>query len=293
MTDVIVIGAGPAGCSAAIQSVRLGLSVRLMDRTGVAGGLIREARLVENAPSMEGPIRGTEYACRLGASLQRFRIPIEHRSVTGIRRTGSGFTLLTQEGPSTSRTVILATGTEPAAFDIPGDAGFVMHSFLDLPADLAGKILLIIGGGEAALDYALHAADLDARVSLLVRGSSTKARGALLEAVLEHDMVDILYDTRPVGLDISGDFAVLQTDHAGLPGTLESDLLLAAVGRTAIMPELPEDLSGTRTTSSATGLFICGDALLGSLGQAGTACGQGLQAAFGCRGYIMEVEGDR
>ena len=293
MTDVIVIGAGPAGCSAAIQSVRLGLSVRLMDRTGVAGGLVREARLVENAPSLEGPITGREYACRLGASLQRFKIPVERQSVTGVRRNGQGFLLQTPDGTSACRAVILATGTEPAAFHIPGDTGFVRRSFLDLPADLEGKGLVIIGGGEAALDYALHAADLGASVRLMVRGSSTKACGALLEAVLEHDGVDILYDTRPVGLDISGDFAMLRTEHAGMPGTLESDLLLAAVGRTAIMPELPEDLSGTRTSSPATGLFICGDALLGSLGQAGTACGQGLQAAFGCREYIMEVEGDR
>ncbi len=295
ISDVVVVGAGPGGCAAAVQCARLGLAVKLLDKTGRAGGLIKEARLIENCPALADPVTGEEFADRLCTSLERLSISVMRESVESVERSESGFSLHTSHGRHDCRTVILATGTEPVDFTLSGDTGIVLRSFLDLPGHLSGMSIAVIGGGEAALDYALHAADLGANVSLLIRGNSPRATGTLLEAVLVRDEIRLMYDTDPMSLVREGSRTFLQIRSNGISTRLSVDAVLAAVGRRAVLPELPElceDLSSAIITASpAPGIFICGDALLGSLGQAGTAIGQGLQAAMGCMRYLCDGAG--
>jgi len=290
ISDVAVIGAGPGGCAAAVQCTRLGLSTTLMDMTGRAGGLIREARLIENSPALAAPVTGEEFADRLEAALTRFSIGVMNDSVQTVERSGSLFSLHTLNGRHSCRTVILATGTEPADLQLNGDTGLVLRSFLTLPDHLSGRSIAIIGGGEAAFDYALHADDLGAAVSLVIRGSTPKAMGVLLNAVLSRRDIRLIYETRPVTVLREGSMTLLECLSSGTSSSLRVDAVLAAVGRRAVLPDLPElctDLSSAIITASPVpGIFICGDALLGSLGQAGTAIGQGLQAAMGCMRHL-------
>jgi thioredoxin reductase len=284
ITGVLVVGAGPAGCAAAVQCRRLGLDVILMDSSGSAGGLVREARRIENLPALEEPVSGTELARRLTGSLLRFGIDPLKRSIASVSlHPGGGFLSDTGEGLVESASVILATGTRPVDYGLAGDHPPILRSFLDLPPVLRGLRIAVIGGGEAAFDYALHASDLGAEVDILIRGSAPEAVGALPTEAGTRPSIRIRYITQAVEAHAEGALVVLHLISGNPSELLSVDAVLAAVGRERSLPVVPGGLwsihgDGSVTTSTP-GLFIVGDAALGALGQAGSAIGQGLTAA--------------
>lgn len=290
-TGVLVVGAGPAGCAAAIQCRRLGLRPILVEASGVPGGLVREARRIENLPALEAPVTGPEFARRLAAALTRSGIepmPWEVRSVTPLH--GGGFLSETANGPLESAAVILATGTRPVGFDIAGEHPPLLRSFLDLPPELRGLRIAVIGGGEAAFDYALHASDSSAEVELLVRDGVPSAAGELPAEAGTRPSIRIRYITTVVEARAEGHRTVLRLISGGRDLCVSVDAVLAAVGRQRTLPGVAggfESPGGGRVDTSIPGLFLAGDAALGALGQAGSAIGQGLTAAEAAAGYLQ------
>jgi thioredoxin reductase (NADPH) len=283
-TGVLVIGAGPAGCAAAVQCRRLGLEVTLVDSTGTAGGLVREARRIDNLPALEAPVSGLELAQRLTGSLLRFGIDVLEGSVTSVSLLpGGGFLSDTGDDPVRSRSVILATGTRPVDYGLAGDHPPVLRSFLDLPPVLRGLRIAVIGGGEAAFDYALHASDLGAVVDVLVRGSAPVAVGVLPAEAGARPSIRIRYITQVVEAHAEGSITVMHLISGNERLLLSTDAVLAAVGRERSLPVVPGEpmqIHGEGSVkTSIPGLFIAGDAALGAQGQAGSAIGQGLAAA--------------
>jgi len=280
--DVTVIGAGPAGCAAAVQCRRLGLDVVLIDSGGEAGGLIREARLIENYPGLEKPLAGSAFANRLTSILSANDLETGCFHADSIARCGEIFEISGNGESIRSRSVIVAVGTVPKDFNIKVHGDVTIHrSILELIRQLPERTV-IVGGGEAALDYAMNLSDSGSSVSVLVRGRSLKAAGELRENIERRNSVRILYNTVPVSASSSDGIIHLEAESSGRKMILETDAVLAAVGRKPRLPRIMNDFdheSGNVRTS-IQGLYISGDASLGSLGQAAIASGQGTQAAL-------------
>jgi thioredoxin reductase (NADPH) len=181
-----------------------------------------------------------------------------------------------------SRSLIIAVGTVPKEFSIEVNGDVTIHrSILELTRQPPERVV-IVGGGEAALDYALNLSDSGSSVSLLVRGSRLKASGKLRDEIEKRNAVKIIYNTVPVSASSLEGITRLEVESSGRKMFLEADAVLAAVGREPRLPRIMNDFvheSGDVRTS-IQGMYISGDASLGSLGQAAIASGQGTLAAL-------------
>ena len=291
LIETAIIGAGPAGCAAAVQCRRLGLDIRLLDTTGKAGGLIREARLMENYPGLSS-IPGSEFAERLGSHISRFGIEVQDYHAEAIVRIKNGFEIRSNQGVIISSSVIVATGTVPVDYSIPGNGSSrVLRSILDVREPVPSETI-VIGGGEAALDYALSFSDAGSNVNIIVRRSFLRTAGKLKDEVETRAGIRILYNTEPVSIISSGSDLLVRYRSNGNNGEHLVGSVLAATGRKPKLPVMPSEMkheSGNVRTS-IPGLYIVGDASIGSLGQAAIAAGHGLLAAAHSRGFMKMNE---
>jgi thioredoxin reductase (NADPH) len=258
--EVAIVGAGPAGAACAVQCQRLGVPPLLLDRTGRAGGLIENAHCVENYPGLEEPVAGPVFAQRIRAHLARFEVPVERATVRRVVPHKEGLLLEGDGCEILARAVVVACGTEPVRLGVAEEEVLegvrLFYDVCSLRARLASpRRVLVVGGGEAACDYALSLADAGTRVELVTRGPELKARGRLARRVRESAMICV--------------HLCVAESPAGLSAWNEADAVLVAVGRR------PGDL----VPPSAPGVFVAGDARTGVLGQVGVAVGDGLAAA--------------
>ncbi len=289
---IVITGAGPSGCAAAVQCARLGIIPLLIDRSGDAGGLIENAFLVENYPGPEVPLPGSEFAKRLRDSLIRFGMKVEELALKRITAIDDGYLLETNNGRMTARCVIAAVGTEPRKLGLPGEeklAGSLVFYEVRSALRLHPRRAIIIGGGEAACDYSLSLAAAGCKTMICIRGKAPRARGRLPALAKANRAITFLPETVPTGISADGDEAVLTARSRDAVVTLQADALLVAIGRRSFADELAPGLigrSGTVSLEATPGLFVAGDARLGSLGQLGNAVGDGVMAAVKAVDYL-------
>lgn len=270
-----------------MQCRRLGVEPLLLDRRGMAGGLIENAFSVENYPGLERPLAGAELAARLRAHLVRFGLRVEPGEVTGLAREGDGFRVGGVGGGFWARCVVVAVGTEPKRLGVPGEEALAGRRLFYEVRELDGRDaarVVVVGGGEAAFDYALSLAEGGAEVTVCMRSARPAARGLLAERVAARPEVVLRSGLAPVAVEERGEQVVLRACACGRRGreeTLAADAVLVAVGRTSRAPALlPEGAgSGGTVETGLPGLYLVGDARLGGLGQVGIAVGDGLYAA--------------
>ena len=280
---IVIVGAGPAGCAAAVQCARLGVKPLLLDSSGKTGGLVANAFLVENYPGLEKPLTGEVLAGRLGEHLARFDVEITAQTVSGVEPDSDGWIVRTDGQNVRARCVILATGTVRRPLSIHGERDLVSRVLFYEVRDLLTKIpspkkIIVVGGGESSFDYSLSVANAGASVSILVRSDRVRVRGRLREMVTGHPEISVELNTRLVALKKVDGGVAATVIFADCESLRLADALLAAVGRksaAALIVSSPDPLSLTH----APGLFICGDARSDGLGQVGIAVGDGLAAA--------------
>ena len=292
--EVVIIGAGPAGISAAVQCKRQGIVPVLLDRTGEPGGLVKNAYLIENYPGLEKPISGPEYVELLKRYIRRFEIPVEKREVLSISREENAYVISCKNDVIKAETVIVATGTEPRHLDIPLDEdaldGLIFYEVQNL---LNGRRnpgnVLVIGSGEAACDYAMTLASAGANVSIFVRGEKLKTRGHLAAYIANTPGIHVSYDVSCLEISALGENAVKIIARTKNRKIIENNFyaVLIAVGRCSAAQRLFTD--DNSTTSNRPGLFIAGDARFGALGQLGMAVGDGIRAAIAAVNYLESI----
>lgn len=282
---VVIVGAGPAGVAAAVQCVRLGVTPRLFDRTGAAGGLVENAFSIENYPGLEGPLDGPGLVVKLRAHLARFGLGVERAEVTAITRDGDDFRVESGAGEVRARAVIVSSGTEPLRLGFPNEREYEGRTvFYDVRSLLRRhprpREVVVAGGGEAACDYALTLSSAGAAVHMAVRSDRLKARGRLADAVRRAEAVQVSFETVCEGIRTLPTAVRLR---GGARGMMEqsADALLVAVGRRSTAAGLLGSGNGPPPAGdeSRRGLFIAGDARHGGLGQVGMAVGDGIRAA--------------
>lgn len=287
MPDFAVVGAGPAGVSASVFLKRAGAGVTVFEAKGV-GGLARNANLIEDLPGFPDGVRGRNLAALLEGHLRNQGIRVRAERVLSIARSGIAFELEAPSGLSEFTAVILAAGTAPVEPEIPGLARIrdrVFYEIAELPdvARLAGgSRFAVIGGGEAALDYAMSLAGMGHAPTVLCRSSGPRTNAALLARFANTPGTRLVcgvsvkeISTRGSGLRVKlGDGSIM-----------DADFMLVAIGRVPSIPALGKGMPATLEirqdcTTQVPGLFTAGDVRRGSDRHVATAMGDGVSAAI-------------
>lgn len=290
--DVVIIGGGPAGLTAAMYAGRQGLSTALV--AGSVGGQMLWAHRVENFIGWE-PISGAELLERFREHVSRFDVTChEGNLVNAIIPSESGFDVLTREGLSISgSTVIVATGKAPNRLSIPGEQEFVgkgvSYCATCDAAFFVGKPVAVIGPGEAAADAALQLSMLGAGPVTLVNSRPIVAPDGVLAKIEADPNVSVMTGVKPVRIDGSDHVSELVVTASGaeqaLPvqgvfielGSISADEFALGLVDVNDRGEIVVDKSGQTSTP---GVYAAGDVTDEYGKQIITAAGQGARAAM-------------
>jgi thioredoxin reductase len=267
--DCVIVGAGPAGLIAAIQLKRSGHSVLLIEKSRI-GGLLRNAKKVENYLGFAGGISGKELSRRLEEQLQSCDVEVVFEEVKEIRKGKDAFAVLASNPSShEARSVIVATGTLPRKAGIEGEDELAGERVFYEPADLPRfnnkKKFLIIGGGDAGFDYAVNLSSQGHSATIM-----TKSRTScllLLKEEAEARGIEVHEHITTKRMKKKGEMVEVAYDEE----TFTADYVLIAVGREPCLP---------RGVIEQEGLYIVGDVKNASRRQVHIAAGDGLRAAL-------------
>ena len=293
--DIIIVGGGPAGLTAAIYARRAGKSVLLLEKEGF-GGQIASSPKVENFPGFTA-ISGAELADKLYTQAEALGAAIELEEVLEIH-SGAPHTVVTDYGTYTATAVVLATGMKHRSLGLEGEdtlAGISYCAVCD-GAFYTGRDTAVCGGGNTALQDALYLADICRHVTLIHRRSEFRADPILVEALKQRANITVLTDTVIESFLSENDALiglVLRNTVTGAPSTLSVAGLFEAVGQ---QPEatLAKALSvaneygfipaGEDCLTATAGIFAAGDCRAKEVRQLTTACADGAVAALAaCR----------
>lgn len=248
---IAVIGAGPAGVSAAVEAARLGFEPLLFDRSGSAGGLVREAFEVRNLPGPSRP--GREVAAQLAELLDRWSIHVEHASIASVQCGVEGMVLDDGAGGRiVSPAVVVATGTEPVipiVEGLPGSFGTGLYASAEalLEGSQEGPAY-VIGGGDAAFDQARLLASHGRRVTVACRAALPAAPAWLVKEALDAGIELLVGTVVERAEPCSGGFLLRLGDSCRAPesggafagrGFLAAGAVLVAIGRRPVLPVIP------------------------------------------------------
>jgi thioredoxin reductase len=275
----VIIGAGPAGIACAIQLKRSGIEPYLIERDEV-GGLLLQANLVENYPGFPSGISGEELVRQFTLQLKRFKITPHKGDVERIEQCGEEYLIRTGNEELSSSIVIVATGTRAKMLDTGGTRmNGALHFDIRPLRALQDKDIAVIGGGDAAFDYAL-ALSAKNRVSIFFRRAQPSCLRLLYDRARHDPSIRCNANCDVQGIQRHGEkhFVV-----CGKPGgaPLDFDRILCAIGRIPDTGLLSSRLlQAFEHASSLPNLHYIGDVRRGNMRQVGIAVGDGLHAAM-------------
>lgn len=299
--DLIVVGSGPAGLTAALYAAREGMDVLVVERGGV-GGQAGITELLDNFPGFPEGVTGADFADRLRAQAEKFGVEIlSAQEVSSVGVDGPYRTVATADGATYSAyAVLLAMGSTYRRLGIDGEdeligAGVHFCATCD-GAFYRGKDLVVIGGGNSAGEEGLFLTRFAQRVTIVTRGPALSASAVVVQKVLEHDDIDVVTDATPVAFEqASGRFTGLVVERGGERHVLEADGAFVFIGLSpnnelvqglVELDDLGFVVSDVGMQTTQPGIFVAGDVRSGSTKQAASAAGEGAAAALAVRRYV-------
>lgn len=282
-TRITILGAGPAGLAAAMQLRRQGQDPLLLERSA-PGGLLHNANWVENYPGFPGGISGRELVGLMLAQARKLGVEVVPSEVEQVVKARDGFRIETNQGLVTAEIVVAATGTVPRHLEgvqVERAARSDLFYHVVPLLDLSGQEILIIGAGDAALDYALNLADCN-RVSIFNRGIRVKGLKLLRERVEQHQEIRYFENHQVHRVERTGNRRLrITVEKQGKMSTLEVDAVLAAVGRQPALDYVGPGLVSSLETLRKEGRFyLIGDVHNERYRQTAIAVGDGIRAAM-------------
>jgi len=301
--DLVIVGGGPAGLTAGIYAAREGIDAIVVDASAL-GGQAGISDRIENYPGFPEGISGVELADRFVAQARRFGVEfLPAVSVTAVEPDGAGLeTSLSVGQQLTSHAVIVATGAEYRRLGVPGEkdlmgAGVSICATCDGPLYKGADEVIVIGGGNSALEEGLHLSEYAHKVRILAH-SGLSAAPILEERVRSDPQFTVHTDMEVTELEgKDGRFAaVIARDRAtGQTRRFPAAAVFVFIGlrpNTAFLgPAVQRDagrflVTGPTMETSIPGVFAAGDARAGSTKQLGSAVGDGISALLATRRYL-------
>jgi thioredoxin reductase (NADPH) len=300
--DVIIVGAGPAGLSAAIYSARGGLKTAIFEKAMV-GGQINVTDEVENYPGFEEPLSGFDLTEKMHKQAERFGADFIEEEITAIGLEGLCKIVETVENKYRAKSVIICTGAHPRRLNVPGEEQFtgrgVSYCATCDGALYRDKVVAVVGGGDSAIEEGIFLTRFAKKVYVIHRRESLRAQKIIQERAFKNPKMEFLWDT--VVQEIRGENKVQELEiynrKTNQVSHLPVDGIFIYVG---ILPnnELLEsrlqlDNAGFAITdenmhTNIPGIYAAGDIRHTVLRQVVTATSDGAIAAWSAEKWIIE-----
>lgn len=302
MYDVIIIGAGPAGLSAAIYATRAKLNAIILDRNYVSGGQINDTYEIDNYPGIPG-ISGMELAEKMSAHATQLGAVIEYGDVQSLDITGKVKKVVTDEKTYEAKAIIIASGARHSTLGAPGEevlSGLgVSYCATCDGAFYRNKETAVVGGGNVAVEDAIFLARGCSKVYVIHRRDELRAAKVLQENLLSLPNVEMVWNS--VVKSINGDGKVSSVTVTNVKDQSERTIPLSGVFiAVGIVPQseyLHADLAldekgyiiaDESGRTSVPGVFAAGDVRTKQLRQVVTAVADGANAVTSVQSFLLE-----
>ena len=303
MYDVLIVGGGPAGLTAAVYALRAGKTVLVIEKNGF-GGQIAYSPKVENIPGTIS-ISGSEFADKLTEQAMNLGADVELENVVSVEDQGSVKVVTTEEGSTyEGKTVILAVGVKHRTLGLEGEQELIGKgvSFCAVcdGAFYAGQDTVMVGGGNSALQEALLLSEVCRKVTVVQNLPFFTGEKKLADALLTKENVEVLFSTLVCGYEEkdgmltgvrvrgeNGEEKVIPADGAFLAvGLIPENAAFASLAK---LDERGYFDAGESCATATAGVFVAGDCRRKEIRQVTTATGDGAIAAMAACRYLDQV----
>ena len=298
--DVIIIGSGPAGLTAAVYAGRANLKP-LMIEGFEAGGQLMQTTDVENYPGFIDGIMGPELMERMRKQAARFETEFLTDDVTSVDFSQRPFTINTADQTFKARSVIISTGAKAKMLGVPGEKELLGHG-LSTCATCDGFFfkdheLLIVGGGDTAMEEAIFLTKFASKVTVVHRRDELRASKIMRWRAMDNPKIEFVWDT--VITELVGDGKVagakVKNIKTGEESLVEAGGVFVAIGHTPNTSLFSDQLeldggyiktAGDTSETTVPGVFAAGDVVDYRYRQAVTAAGMGCEAAIDAERWL-------
>ncbi|KRL48972.1 thioredoxin-disulfide reductase [Lacticaseibacillus manihotivorans] len=302
--DVIVIGAGPGGMTAGLYASRANLSVLMLDR-GIYGGQMNNTAAIENYPGFKS-VLGPDLGQQMYDGATQFGAEYAYGNVTSLKTDGNTKIVETDDGTYTAKAVIIATGAEHRKLGIPGEEEFsgrgVSYCAVCDGAFFKNREVVVIGGGDSAIEEGTYLAGLASHVTIVHRRDSLRAQKILQDRAFANDKISFVWnanteeilgdDNKVTGVrytdKVTGESHVIPASgvfiYVGIMPLTDSFKDVDILDENGWIPT--DELMATRVP----GIFAIGDVRAKKLRQITTAVGDGGQAGQSVFDYIQTLQ---
>ncbi len=300
--NVVIIGSGPAGLTAALYSARANLAPLVIE--GIeAGGQLMITTAVENFPGFTDGVMGPDLMAAMRAQAARFGAELVRGNVSSVDLSKRPFTITTDDGVVDARTVIVATGASAKLLGLPSERRLMGHGVSTCATCdgffFRGRPIAVIGGGDSAVEEATFLTRFASHVTLVHRRDTLRASKIMQDKAFANPKISFEWDTEVVDVLDSGQGAVtgihLRNLRTGAEKSVAVEGVFVAIGHTPntalFSGQLAMDDAGYLMTSNGAktnvpGVFACGDVQDHVYRQAITAAGSGCMAALDAEKYL-------
>jgi len=305
LRNVIIIGSGPAGLTAALYAARANLKPLVIEGLE-AGGQLMMTTLVENWPGHRNGVMGPELMAEIRAQAERFGAEILRGDVTDVDLSSHPFTIATSEERYTSRTLIVATGASARLLGLPSERTLMGHGVSTCATCdgyfFRGKPIAVVGGGDTAMEEAIFLTRFASHVTVVHRRDTLRASKIMQDKAFANAKIAFEWNTAIEEIKDTGKgevtAAVLSNLKTGEQKELPVEGVFIAIGHTPntslFRGKLEMDANGYLVTHDGTrtsvpGVFAAGDVQDHVYRQAITAAGSGCMAAIDAEKYLEGV----
>ena len=303
MYDTLIIGSGPAGMTAGLYAARSNLKVGIIEQ-GAPGGQMNNTSEIENYPGYDH-ISGPELSMNMHAPLEKFGVENIYGIVKSIEDAGDVKRVITEDANYEAKTIILATGAKYRTLDVPGEEEYtsrgVSYCAVCDGAFFRNQDLLVVGGGDSAVEEAVYLTQFAKSVTIIHRRDELRAQKILQDRAFANDKINFIWDSvvkEIKGTDIKVSGVTVENVKTGELSEHEFGGIFIYVGVNpvtsmvadlGITDEAGWVITDERMMTSKAGIFAIGDVRQKELRQIATAVGDGAIAGQGVYQYIENM----
>ena len=303
--DVVIVGAGPAGMTAALYASRANLSVLMLDR-GIYGGNLNNTATIENYtgfPSVEGP----DLAKQMYEGATQFGAEYAYGTVTNVQMDGELKKITTDMGDTfTAKALVIASGSDQKKLGVPGEEEYsgkgVSYCAVCDGAFFKGKHLIVVGGGDSAVEEGMYLTQFADKVSVLVRRDHLRAAAVAQEKAKKNSKMEFIFNTSVTSIIGDGQKVTGVKTHdnkTGEDGEMSADGVFIYIGNVPLTTafrglDILDDqgwvITDDKMSTKLPGVFAIGDVRETPLRQIATAVGDGALAGQEVFKYVDNLK---